>query len=570
MSELNISIKMAELTGTGGDFSVGNPAFFKVLSDKLRASSATRRAAVSAAPENIRVLKRSMDFRKGREPTLDLRIALGKDTVRPAVGAGSTPSVSISNSSERPVVVGFGPAGIFCALTLARAGMRPVVIERGKDIDSRTKDVQKFWNGEDIDPDSNVQFGEGGAGAYSDGKLTTLVKEKNNIGRQVLETFVEFGAPEDILIDSHPHIGTDLLRDIVKNIRLAIIELGGDVHFSTKFAGIEQAGGRVSGAICESAGERFTIPSNAIFLATGHAARDTFEMLRKSGIRLSPKPSAIGFRIEHPQALINDVQYGQYSSLLSERYPAIYKLVSHGEGKGEAAAVNIRSVYTFCMCPGGYVVNSSFERGGLVTNGMSFSLRDGKNANSAVLIGVSPADYAPFADSPDDPLSGVRFQRAIERKAYEATGGTGALPFEKLGSFAESLKNRPGLEKAVQKITEARPAEINAYFSGFSGQAFGSTRESGLAEIFPEYVPEAILAGLAGFDRIIPGFAHPEAVLTAPETLSSSPVRIDRDPVSAQSVSLSGLYPIGEGAGYAGGITSSAIDGIKAANRLIQ
>ncbi len=567
----NIRIKISELSATNGEFSTDQPEFFEVLRrrlarelDRERLAAPGKQSAEALTPADVRILHRSLDFRAGREPALELSVSM-KDGVNGNVKGDRPVSVSTAKSfiyadsqglaprmdERRPVVVGFGPAGMFCALTLAQAGLRPVVLERGEDIDGRAASVKKFWKTGELAPDSNVQFGEGGAGAFSDGKLTTLVKEKHRTGRKVLESFVEFGAPEDILIDAYPHIGTDLLRGVVKNLRNEVVRLGGSVLFGAKLCGLERNGGNITGIKYAQGGNLVSLPADIVFLAIGHSARDTFELLTKEGIELSAKPLAAGFRIEHPQELINARQYGRYAPLLARRWPAIYKLAHHG-------------AFTFCMCPGGFVVNASSEPGGLVTNGMSYSRRDGRNANSAVLAGIVPADYLPWAQYPGDPLAGMRFQRAVEQAAFRLTGGNGRLPRQTLGDFANArgIAATASLQTAFQRSVPC--------MNGFETQVKGGSAEADMSGLYPDFVATKILEGIAHFDRVIPGFGHPGAILTGPETRSSSPVRIDRDPDTLESVNCPGLYPVGEGAGYAGGITSAAIDGIRAAEKYMQ
>ena len=425
----------------------------------------------------------------------------------------------------RPVVVGFGPAGMFAGLTLSRAGLHPVIIERGKAVEERAKDVERFWSGGELNEESNVQFGEGGAGTFSDGKLNTGIKDVRC--RAVLEDFVRFGAPEDILINAKPHIGTDILPGVVKRLREEIISLGGEVRFETRLENIITENGAVCGI--EAGGER--IDCNRLILACGHSARDTFELLRRIGIALERKPFSVGVRIEHLQSDINRALYGRAAG-----HPALgaadYKLAVHLK--------NGRGVYTFCMCPGGSVINASSESGHIAVNGMSGSRRDGKNANSAVLVGVDPGDF-----QGDGVLAGCELQRKIEAAAFRAAGGAG--PVTTVGEFlGKGLADGGTVEPTV------RPKAAAADFS----------------EIFPDFIIESLKAGLPELDKKLPGFANAGAVLTAPETRSSSPVRITRNG-DGQSVSAGGLFPCGEGAGYAGGITSAAVDGIRAAEAVI-
>lgn len=430
----------------------------------------------------------------------------------------------------RPVVVGSGPCGLFAALILAQLGFKPQLIERGKDVKSRIRDVQNFWRNGRLDPESNVQFGEGGAGTFSDGKLTTQIKDKHNRSKKVLEEFVKAGAPEEILYQAKPHIGTDNLVRIVKNLRDEIISLGGQVRFGTKLTGIKTKSGKVSGVVVN---DSENIETDTIVLALGHSARDTFEMLHRLGIPIEAKPFSIGVRIEHPQDVIDKAQYGRPASgpVLG---PADYKLVHHcGNG---------RSAYTFCMCPGGAVIACSSEAGGIVTNGMSFYSRNRPNANSALLVGVGPEDF-PCTD----PLAGITLQRQWERKAFEAGGNNYFAPVQLVGDF---LVGRP--THSLGRVTPTyRPG----------------TSPCNLEECLPGFVVETLRLAIPQMDKKLKGFSSNDAVMTATESRSSSPIRIIRDG-TFQSLALEGLYPAGEGAGYAGGIISSAVDGIKIAEAI--
>ncbi|MBQ4119850.1 MAG: hypothetical protein IJD45_05620 [Clostridia bacterium] len=426
---------------------------------------------------------------------------------------------------KRPVVVGFGPCGMFCALALARAGLNPLVIERGNDVDTRQKDVESFLNGGPLNLESNVQFGEGGAGTFSDGKLTTGIKDPRC--RAVLQEFVSHGAKENILIDAKPHIGTDILVDVVKNIRKEIIALGGTVLFGNKLEKITIYNNVVKSVTVNAK----QIDCDTVVLATGHSARDVFAFLRDSGVAMQKKPFSVGVRIEHLQEDINKALYGKFYN-----HPALsaadYKLSVHLE--------NGRGVYTFCMCPGGEVINSSSEENGLVVNGMSYSKRNGKNANSALLVGVNPDDFPS-----DNVLAGCELQRKIEQTAYNICKG--AVPVTTVGEFVF------GKEPSFTKV---KPTVKPLY-------TFAD-----MSEIFPSFVTDSLKQGILEFDKKIKGFADESSVITAPETRSSSPVRILRGE-NLQSVNVRGLYPAGEGAGYAGGIMSAAVDGLKTAEVII-
>ncbi len=428
-------------------------------------------------------------------------------------------------NASRPVVVGFGPAGMFAALVLARAGLKPIVIERGQDADTRKRDVEAFLNGGELKPDSNVQFGEGGAGTFSDGKLNTGIKDVRC--RAVLEAFANFGADDKILIDAKPHIGTDVLVSVVKNIRNEIIKNGGEVRFNTRLEKINTQNGKI---VSVTVGDK-EIACDKVVLATGHSARDVFALLKQMNVKMAQKPFSMGVRIEHRQEDINKALYGKFYN-----HPALsaadYKMAVHLE--------NGRGVYTFCMCPGGEVINSSSEQGGIAVNGMSNSARSGENANSALLVGVEPQDL-----ESDDIMAGCLLQQKIEKKAYEIAQRS--VPITTVGQLLYGEKAEIGKVKPTVKPSYA--------FADFT-------------DIFPDFITDSLKEALPLFDKKINGFADRDAVLTAPETRSSSPIRILRNE-NYMSESIFGLYPCGEGAGYAGGIMSAAVDGMRVAEQVI-
>lgn len=438
---------------------------------------------------------------------------------------------------ERPVIIGAGPAGLFCCYMLAEAGFKPVLLERGKSVEERTCDVRKFWETGVLDTESNVQFGEGGAGTFSDGKLNTLVKDKSGRNRKVLSIFVREGAPEEILYDYKPHIGTDVLYHVIQNMRKTILENGGEIHFQSKVTDLLTENGRITGVEINN---RETRKASYVVLAPGHSARDTFAALLEKKVPMEPKPFAVGFRVEHPQKLINHAQYGMDENEILGSAP--YKLT---------ASVNGRGVYSFCMCPGGYVVNASSEEGQLAVNGMSYYKRDSKNANSAVIITIDPSDYGDGTD----PLSGVAFQRELERKAYLA--GKGCVPVERFGDFREAVLSGGSDEK--NDVAEHVPTDFSPCIKG--AWAFGKVHD-----ILPEELSRDFALGMEDFSKVIPGFADSSVLIEGVESRTSSPVRIVRDEHLESAVR--GLFPCGEGAGYAGGITSAAMDGIKVAEEI--
>lgn len=511
----------------------------------------------------------------------------------------------------RPVIVGMGPAGLFCAYELALHGYRPVLLERGKSVEERTEDVARFWNEGVLSPESNVQFGEGGAGAFSDGKLNTLIKDQDGRCAEVLRIFCAHGAKEEICYDHKPHIGTDALCGIVRSMREAIIAHGGEIHFGTKVTGLHLENGRVTeiSAVCggqaqdSPCGERTgDIPRGgqeqrfscgAAVLAIGHSARDTMQMLYESGIEMEAKPFAVGLRVEHPQSLINQSQYGTADAGILGA--AAYKLTAQTKSG--------RGVYTFCMCPGGYVVNASSEPGMLAVNGMSYSGRDGRNANSAVIVTVTPEDY-----NDTHPLSGIAFQRELERRAYEA--GKGKVPVERYGDFRAEVSRkaavspRTGGTEGGSSCSARAEGEVDKRADGSAiadeknraeilcdGAASGSARADDrtggnaaactqwepcikgaytyarIAEILPQELAEAFVEGMESFGRKIPHYNDPHTLLEGVESRTSSPVRILRNE-KLVCRNVDNLYPCGEGAGYAGGIVSAAMDGVRVAEAI--
>lgn len=437
---------------------------------------------------------------------------------------------AIENQTERPVVIGFGPCGLFAGLVLAQMGFNPIIVERGKEVRERTKDTFGFWRKRTLNTESNVQFGEGGAGTFSDGKLYSQVKDPQHYGRKVIEEFVAAGAPEEILYVSKPHIGTFKLVTMIEKMRASIIELGGEIRFSTRVDDVHMENDQITGLRLSNGEE---IKSRHVVLAVGHSARDTFEMLYERGVYMEAKPFSVGFRIEHKQAMIDEARFGKNAGnpILGA---ADYKLVHHCK--------NGRTVYSFCMCPGGTVVAATSEEGRVVTNGMSQYSRAERNANSAIVVGIDPE-----RDYPGDALAGIRLQRELESAAYVLGGENYDAPAQKIGDF---LKGR-------------EPSEIGEVKPSFTP----GIHLTDISKALPDFAIEAIREAIPAFEKKIKGFSTPDGLLTGVETRTSSPVCIKRGK-DYQSINLRGFYPAGEGAGYAGGILSAGIDGIKVAEAL--
>ena len=492
--------------------------------------------------KRVSLFRRSVDARKKDNLcfvcALDVELSINETNVlkKCRTASKSVPyryEIPQWRGGAQPVVVGFGPAGMFAALVLAHSGAKPIVLERGKDVDSRTRDVSSFWTGEELNVESNVQFGEGGAGTFSDGKLNTGTKDIRQ--RKVLEEFVSHGAPEEILYNAKPHIGTDKLKITVKNIREEIISLGGTVMFETRLTGLESSNGKITAAIAEKNGSEIKIDTDSVVLAIGHSARDTFEMLYEKKLPVEAKPFSVGARIEHLREKTDRAQYGKFAGN-KNLGTAYYKMnVRTSDGRG---------AYTFCMCPGGRVVNASSESGRLCTNGMSEFARNEINSNAALLVSVNPGDYGS-----DSPLAGMYYQRDLEKKAFLLGGGDYSAPVQRVADFIQNTKSK--------SIGEVKPSTGPGYTL------------SNLNDILPEYVSAGMREAITSMGKKLNGFDDGDAVLTGVETRSSSPIRILRNAETLQSVALNGLYPCGEGAGYAGGIISAAVDGIKCAEKII-
>lgn len=492
--------------------------------------------------EKYKIIKESLDARKKNNIKLNYAVEVNLENEEDLVAKLKDNDVRIDTSKyepdfevgtaelkHRPIVVGMGPAGLFAALFLARKGYKPLVVERGEDVDSRTKRVEKFWKTGELDNNSNVQFGEGGAGTFSDGKLTTRIKDRRC--DFILEALVEHGAPNDITYKGKPHVGTDILKDVVKSIREEIKSLGGEVRFNSLLSGIKTENGRLVGAVVN--GEE--IPCEELILAIGHSSRDTYEMLHNEGVLMIPKAFAMGVRIEHLQSLINENQYGECN-----RHPKLnaaeYMLTYQDKEKN-------RGIYSFCMCPGGVVVGASSEEGRLCVNGMSYHARDKENANAAMVVTVSPEDFGS-----EHPLAGMYFQRHYEELAYKLGGGDYTVPVQLVGDFLE--------DRVSTKLGRVTPSVGPKY----------TFRD--LKQCLPDFVVESLKEGLKNFDRKIKGYAAEDSVMTGIETRTSAPVTLKRTE-NLESETLKGLYPAGEGAGFAGGIISAAVDGMKVAEKIM-
>ncbi len=487
-----------------------------------------------------KIVKKSIDARKKPELFLVYTCHVVCDNEQSIVKKAKHASISIVEPKQYvlpksgdmklehpPLIIGAGPAGLFAAYILVEAGYHPILIERGKTVEERTKDVEQFWKTGILNTASNVQFGEGGAGTFSDGKLNTVVKDPANRNHFVLETFVKFGAPEQILYENKPHIGTDILCNVISNMRNYLLEKGAQVYFETCATEFVIENQTIKEVVCSN-GMHFSV--SAVVLALGHSARDTFETLHSLNIPMEVKNFAVGFRVEHPQAMINDALYGIQELTMPA---AAYKVTSNFP--------NGRGVYSFCMCPGGYVVNSSSEEGHLVVNGMSYSGRNSSTANSAIIVSVNPEDF-----DGTDPLAGMRYQRELERKAYELS--VGKIPQQLYGDFCEN--------------------KISSNYGEFTSNTKGDKAFVNLRGLLSEDMEESFMAGMAHFSHIIPDFDRKDAIMSGVESRTSSPLRILRN--ENYESNINGIYPCGEGAGYAGGITSAAMDGIRVAEAIIK
>ena len=511
--------------------------------EELRAACAHALRVSAEALVSVHLLRRSIDAREGVKlvcaAAVEVRNEAGvlkrckNKNVQPYAPKKYMPPAPVSAPAVSPVVIGAGPAGLFCALLLARCGARPILLERGRAVEQRKQDVERFWHTGELDLTSNVQFGEGGAGAFSDGKLNTGTKDERH--GFILEEFVRFGASGDILLDAKPHVGTDRLYIVLQNLRREIIDRGGEVRFSHSLTDIDIDGGSVRALRVSSPEGDYVLPARHVVLAPGHSARDTFAMLQARGVPMEPKPFAVGVRIEHRQRDMDAAQYKEAAGRPGLP-PTSYKLSCHTkEGRG---------VFSFCVCPGGEVVAAASEENRVVTNGMSEFARDGENINGGLLVSVTPEDF-PSGDT----LAGVQFQRALEDAAYHLGGGGYAAPAQRVGDFLAHRASTGAGSVAPTYRPDVTWCDLHG--------------------CLPPFVCEALEEGIPMLGRKLKGFDSPDAVLTAVETRSSSPVRIVRDNRSFQSA-LRGLYPCGEGAGYAGGIMSAAADGLRVAEKILE
>lgn len=501
-------------------------------------------------PFDFQIRKQSIDARRGQQPfyvyTVTVDLGLSADKEQKLVEKVHNKNIMLTKEqayqfpnngtirlNHRPVIVGSGPAGLFCAFLLAKYGYQPIVIERGRKVEARKQDVERFWQEGILDVSSNVQFGEGGAGTFSDGKLNTLVKDPAGRNRFVLETFVQNGADSSILYLNKPHIGTDRLIQVVRNMRDEIIRLGGTFYFETCLTDLQTEGGKIHSITVEAAGKKRQIQTDLLILAIGHSARDTFEMLFGHKLDMEAKAFAVGLRVEHPQQMID---LHQYHGAVQKLPAASYKVTASYQDQHR-----LRGIYSFCMCPGGYVVNASSEQGALAVNGMSYQKRDGKNANSAIIVSVTPDD---FPGGGAHPLDGIAFQRELEKRAYALCGGS--IPQQLYGDYK------------LGKVSDA--------YGDFASSVKGACAFADLSGLLPGGMKEAFVYGMECFGRLIKGFERYDAILSGIESRTSSPVRILRNEQYESAVA--GVYPCGEGAGYAGGILSAAMDGMKVAEAI--